>query len=100
MAKVELRIVVLDTSVFVSALLGSGGASRAVLRACLQRQLQPLMGTALFLEYESLMTREDLFTNCVLSSDEREVLLDSFLSVCWWTPVYYAWRPNLGDFPK
>lgn len=55
------------------------------------------MGTALFVEYESVMAREELVENCLLSRDEREALLDAFLSVCQWQTVYYAWRPNLPD---
>lgn len=43
----RLVIIVLDTSVFVSALLGPTGASREVLRACLSGRLQPLMGIEL-----------------------------------------------------
>ncbi len=29
--------------------------------------------------------------------EEREALLNSFLSVCRWTRVYFLWRPNLPD---
>lgn len=29
--------------------------------------------------------------------NERNDLLDIFLSVCEWTRVYYIWRPNLPD---
>ncbi|BCX88914.1 conserved hypothetical protein [Methylomarinovum tepidoasis] len=88
---------VVDTSVIVAALLGPKGASRAVLRACLQRTLTPLMGTALFLEYESLLQREEVFAACPLEPGEREALIDAFLSVCEWVDVYYLWRPNLVD---
>ena len=24
-------------------------------------------------------------------------MLDAFLSVCTWVPIYYLWRPNLPD---
>jgi len=89
--------VVVDTSVFVSALLGPGGASRGVLRACLERRLAPLMGNSLFAEYESLMGRDALFANSVLDHGEREALLNAFLSVCSWTRIYFLWRPNLPD---
>lgn len=91
------RRIVLDTNVFVGALLGPHGASREVLRRCLRRQYQPLMGTALFLEYESVITRDDLFQDCRLSPEERDALLNAFLSVCQWQTIYYAWRPNLSD---
>ena len=89
-------IVVLDTNIFVSALLGKG-ASRTVLRACLEGRLQPLMGAALFAEYESLMGRESVFKGCRLSAGQRDELLNALLSVCRWTTIYYGWRPNLRD---
>jgi len=39
--------VVLDTNVLVAALLRGGGTGRAVLRACLRGQYQPVLGPAL-----------------------------------------------------
>jgi len=89
---------VLDTNVFVSALLGrEGSASRAVIRVCLEGRLQPVMGAALFHEYEDLLSRHDLLDRSPLVPEEREALLNAFLSVCRWTRVYYLWRPNLPD---
>ena len=58
---------------------------------------RPLIGAALFAEYESVLEREALFEGCVLSPRQRGRLLDDFLSVCRWTRVYFAWRPNLRD---
>lgn len=55
------------------------------------------MGTALFLEYESILGREKLFRHARLNKTEREELLDIFLSECRWTPIYFGWRPNLPD---
>jgi putative PIN family toxin of toxin-antitoxin system len=89
--------IVLDTNVFVSALLGPRGASRTLLRDCLRGRYEPLMGTTLFLEYEAVLAREPLFAACHLNGREREALLDAFLSVCYWQKIYYAWRPNLPD---
>jgi uncharacterized protein len=90
-------VVVIDTNIFVSALLGSGGASRAVLRHCLEGRLDPLMGTNLFAEYESLLARETLFKSSALGPQEQEALLNAFLRTCRWTRIYYLWRPNLPD---
>ncbi|OGW60904.1 MAG: putative toxin-antitoxin system toxin component, PIN family [Nitrospirae bacterium RBG_16_64_22] len=90
-------VIVVDTSVFVAALLGPEGPSREVLRQCLAGKHQPLMGTALFCEYEALLSREGLFRRCLLARAEREDLLDAFLSVCRWTRIYYRWRPNIPD---
>ena len=91
------RIIVLDTSVFIAALLGPKGASREVLRGCLTGHFQSLMGAALFMEYESVMGRDAMFKRCVLTKKGRESLFDAFLHTCSWTKVYYGWRPNLPD---
>lgn len=88
--------VVIDTNIFLGACLGTGAANHTV-AACLHGQCIPLMGAALFSEYEEVMGRSDLFTQCRLSFKERNDLLDIFLSVCEWTRVYYIWRPNLPD---
>ena len=91
------RRVVIDTNVLIAALLSGTGHNRAVLRECLQRRVDPLMGEALFHEYEDLMAREQLFRSCPLSGPERDSLFAAFLSTCDWVEVYYLWRPNLRD---
>lgn len=90
-------VVVVDTNVFVSSLLGPGGASRNVIRQCLEGRISPLMGTKLFAEYEDLLSRAELFRASPLSPGEREAVLNAFLSVCHWTRVFFLWRPNLPD---
>lgn len=89
--------IVVDTNVFVAALLSPAGINREVLRACLAGKVVPLMGAALFHEYEDLLGRTELMAKCPLSPGERELLLGSFLSVTEWIRVYYLWRPNLPD---
>ena len=89
-------IVVIDTDVWVAGVRGSGSANR-VLEYCLDERYRPLMGAALLLEYEDVMGRDALWTRSRLNKSEREELLDIFLSVCQWTRIYYAWRPNLRD---
>jgi len=88
--------IVVDTNIFLGACLGSGSASKVV-RACLQGQAIPLMGIALFNEYEDVLARTELFIKSNLNHEERNELLDVFLSVCEWTKIYYGWRPNLPD---
>ena len=90
-------IAVIDTSVFVAALLSARGQSRQALRLCLERRCEPLMGQKLFLEFESLMAREPLFRRSPVSAAERLALFRAFMSVCRWVEVYYLWRPNLPD---
>ena len=89
--------VVLDTNILVAALLRGGGSSRAVLRACLRGQYQPVLGPALLAEYEDVLGRSALFADSVLSVQERDELLDGLLNRCRWVEVFYAWRPNLPD---
>jgi putative PIN family toxin of toxin-antitoxin system len=89
-------LIVVDTSVFVSACLGKGAAS-AVVAACLRAEHTPLMGAALLAEYEDVLGRAALFRNCRLSPAEREELLNIFLGCCRWTRIYFGWRPNLPD---
>jgi uncharacterized protein len=89
--------IVIDTSVLISALIGSTGASRELIRLCLQGEYQPLMGNNLFLEYESVVLREKIITQCTLTKQEIFALLDAFMSVCQWIDIYYLWRPNLRD---
>jgi putative PIN family toxin of toxin-antitoxin system len=88
--------VVIDTNVFLGALLTDGSAN-AVVASCLRGQCRPLMGTTLLAEYEDILSREALFTRSRLDPREREELLDIFLAACAWTPVYFTWRPNLAD---
>lgn len=88
--------VVIDTDVYVAALLGVGAAN-AVVSACLDGRLFPLMGAALFAEYEDVLGRERLFAKARLTRDERDEVLDVYLAFCRWTQIYYGWRPNLTD---
>ena len=87
--------IVLDTNVLVAALLRGGGSARAVLRACLRDQYQPVLGPALLAEYEDVLGRSDLFAGSVLSAKERGEVFDGLLNRCRWVEVFYAWRPNL-----
>lgn len=90
-----MRIVV-DTNVFVGACLGTG-ASNALVARCLAGSDLPLMGNALFAEYQDVLSRAALFTKSRLSANERDELFDIFAAVCEWIRVYCQWRPNLRD---
>ncbi|MEO1495253.1 MAG: putative toxin-antitoxin system toxin component, PIN family [Pseudomonadota bacterium] len=91
-----VRLVV-DTNVVVSAILSPDGACREVLRRCLTRECQPVIGPALYLEYEDVMAREALFETAPIGPDMRQDLVDALMSVSAWTPISYLWRPNLPD---
>ena len=92
----ERRIVV-DTNILVSAILSPDGAAREVLRRCLTGRYRPLIGNALFLEYEDVLSREKLFAAAPIGQEDREALLDAFLGACQWIEIAFLWRPNLPD---
>ena len=87
----------MDTSVFVAAILSPAGENREVIRSCLLGKAVPLMGAALFHEYEALLGRADLMARGPLSHPERQALFEAFVSVTEWVKVFFLWRPNLPD---
>ena len=89
--------VVIDTSVWISALLTANSHSREIIRLALQKKLVPQMGETLLFEYESVMKRTKIQKGSPLSKREQTDLLDALLSVSRWNEVYYLWRPNLND---
>ena len=55
------------------------------------------IGNALFLEYEDVLSREELFAAAPVGSEDRTALLDAVLGVCRWVNISFLWRPNLPD---
>lgn len=94
---VGMMRVVLDTNVFVSALLNADGSSRAVLRLALSGRLKAVFANALFAEYESLLARTQLWRACPLDAAQRSELFEALLSVSDWVRISYLWRPNMRD---
>lgn len=92
-----MDVAVIDTSVFVSAVMKAETPPRQVLRLCLDGRVKPLMGNALLTEYEAVLSRDGIFDGAPLDESECWKLLEAFLSTCRWVPVYYLWRPNLVD---
>jgi putative PIN family toxin of toxin-antitoxin system len=88
-----------DTSVFVSALISADGANRQMLRLCLQGAHTPIVGKKLFQEYEDVSGCDLIFERSLLTKEEREELLNGFVAVCEWTPDFFLWRPipDKGD---
>jgi len=89
--------VVIDTNIWISALISKDGVSREIIRLALQEKLVPQISTTLFLEYEAVMKREKIQTLCALTKEEQEELFQTFLSTCQWNEIFYLWRPNLDD---
>ena len=89
--------IVIDTSIWISALLTKESNSREIIRLALQGKLTPQMSEALFYEYESVMKRAKILNSCILNKKDQEALFNALLSVSRWNEVYYLWRPNLSD---
>ena len=69
--------VVIDTNIFISAMMNAEGAPRAVLRLALNRDIIPVFGNALFSEYEAVLSRADLFEAAPASRSERDDVFDA-----------------------
>ncbi len=89
--------VVIDTSVWISALISKDGASREIIRLALLEKIYPQISTSLFLEYEDVTKREDIKRLSPLKEEEIDELFYAFLSVCKFQEIFYLWRPNLRD---
>lgn len=89
--------ILLDTNVLVAGLSSSKGASYAVLQAVSTGKLQIVASTALWLEYESVLKRDEIRALHGFSGKQIDKLL-SALAV-WVQPVmlHYVWRPQLRD---
>jgi len=89
--------VVIDTSVWISALIKKESGARDLLRLVFQDKISPQISETLFREYESVMKRKKIQTLTILPKDEQLELLNALLSKCHWNDIYYTWRPNLKD---
>jgi putative PIN family toxin of toxin-antitoxin system len=89
--------IVVDTSVWISALITKNSKARELLRFVFQKKLCPQMSEALFREYEEVMKRKKIQTLTPLTIAEQNDLFEAYLSTCKWNEIYYMWRPNLKD---
>ena len=89
--------IVIDTSVWISALITKDSKARELLRLVFQAKLHPQMSEALFREYEDVMKRKKIQNLTPLSQLEQNELFEAYLSTSKWNEIYYMWRPNLKD---
>jgi len=89
--------VVLDTNVLVAGLSSRRGASHALLRQALSRQLQVLASPALWLEYEAVLKRPEIRRMHGLSYEAVDAFLDALAILVEPVSLRYRWRPQLRD---
>ncbi|RLP24671.1 putative toxin-antitoxin system toxin component, PIN family [Mesorhizobium sp. YM1C-6-2] len=90
---------VLDTNVLASGLRSNAGASFEILKAVAAKQIRPLVTTALFLEYEAVLTRPEQLAVHGFGLPEVDLLLGEFAALSEPVEVHFLWRPILAD-PK
>ena len=88
---------VLDTDVLVAAFRSERGASRELLIAALDERFVLLASTALWLEYEAVLTRPLQLTAMRLSAGEVRDILAALAVVAEPVPIHFLWRPVLTD---
>jgi putative PIN family toxin of toxin-antitoxin system len=88
---------VLDTDVLVAAFRSERGASRELLIAALDERFVLLASTALWLEYEAVLTRPLQLAAMRLNAAEVSDVLAALAVVTEPVPIHFLWRPVLAD---
>jgi putative PIN family toxin of toxin-antitoxin system len=89
--------VVVDTSVVVAGLRSQLGASNRILTLVAERRLVPLVTTALFLEYEDVLSRPEHRLATGMAKEEVSGFLAALASAAEPVNVHFMWRPQLAD---
>jgi putative PIN family toxin of toxin-antitoxin system len=89
--------VVLDTSVVAAAFRSRHGASNALLRAAVERRLEVLATTSLFLEYEAVLKRPEQRLASGLTMKQIDQVLAGLAAFCEPVESHFRWRPQLVD---
>lgn len=87
--------IVIDTNVFVAALMSRRGASYRLLMVLGQGRFEVSISVALLLEYEDIARRK--LDMLLLSEESLADILDYVCVVAQRQSLYYLWRPILRD---
>lgn len=88
---------VLDTNVLVAAFRSRRGASNALLRSAFEKRVTPLCSTALFLEYEAVLSRRETRDATGHSIEDVKTIMDAFASIAEPVELSFRMRPMLKD---
>lgn len=88
---------VLDTSVLIAGFRSHSGASRQVLRLVPERQFQMVASSALYLEYEDVLTRPEQIAAHGVSAADVARFLVATATFTEQVRVYFRYRPQLRD---
>lgn len=94
----NIPLVILDTNVLVAGLCRCKDSLSYKILQNIQKGNIPLAATQrLFLEYESVITREKILELIGASLEKIRLVLDALVAIAQKSEVYYLWRPNLPD---
>ena len=88
---------VLDTNVIVAAFRSRNGASNLLLRFVDRGLVTPLCSTALFLEYEAVLSREETRKATGHSLEDVAELISALAAVSEGVDISFRTRPILSD---
>jgi putative PIN family toxin of toxin-antitoxin system len=93
----KIHRVVLDTNILVAGLSSRLGASYQLLLRCRQGEFRLLVSIPLWLEYESVLKRDDIRKLHGLSIQEVDSFLAGIARLGDAVTLHYLWRPQLRD---
>ena len=88
---------VLDTNIIVAGFRSRRGASNALLRLVDGGRVIPLCSTALFLEYEAVLSREETRAITGHGLDDVSAIMQAFAALCEPVDISFRVRPILRD---
>lgn len=88
---------VIDTNVVVAAFRSRRGASHALMRYVAAGAIRPLCSTALFLEYETVLSREETRITTGHSLQDVEAVVNALAEHAQPVDIRFATRPVLPD---
>ncbi|MFA7506519.1 MAG: putative toxin-antitoxin system toxin component, PIN family [Burkholderiaceae bacterium] len=88
---------VLDTNVIVAAFRSRNGASNQLLRLVDQGAVTPLCSTALFLEYEAVLSREEIRKATNHTLKDVEAVMSALAAASEGVDISFRTRPMLAD---
>lgn len=94
----KFPLVVLDTNVLVSGLCRyENSPSYRILKGVQEGKIPIALSQKLFLEYESVLKRNNILSLIGANKKEISVILASLIAIARESEPYYLWRPNLKD---
>jgi putative PIN family toxin of toxin-antitoxin system len=88
---------VLDTNVLVAAQRSGAGASALLLSAARERRVTLLASTALFVEYEAVLTRAEHLSAAGATREVVIAALDALATIIEPVEIRFMWRPLVPD---